>query len=659
MSSFIVVRLVPESPVDGGTFATYLDDLRLQVFDAYSGDPLSGFVYSSPYVLTQAGGLFGGWISVVSITTSAPTPFVSANNYGKTLTFKSTDGIPEGSWVFSEDQTTIDPGSGMQVTQVSGTTVQLNNTLTKHVPAGTVVTFIAQSQSGDPNSATPFSFNLTTTNTQTSDGLGVLTFTDASGITVGMQVSGGFIAPGTIVAEVSTSTNIVTLSKGFAGTPSAAIPVSFTLNPPFANFSLTPLSGTPTANPINLKFTNTSGIAVGMTVVPVPGLVDPGTVVTNVTGSVVTLSKKLSTSLSGQSLTFIFPLSSGIAQHTEVIGTTPFFGLQALLGPASVATAVIPLFAPPPPNGYLDITIKVTRGSELIPINTKFYNVPVENSALPTPDQYQGIPVNETSLYLALPPPVSSNTISLVIPSDGSAPQFDALYAAMQTALTNDPISSTPTIASLISSPASCSRIAYDIVWSCQNTLPAPPDTLESLYTNPPNPGGTADNSNNSTNNLEQDRNKFEGTLNSFYSTRNAQAERLTKFVAAVSAAVVCEQASLNSGSALLEFPVDPSSTFATEVLSEILLQGVEANGSGGIHFGVPAAYFYALGANLDKSTSAQRRFQQATGDDIERLLQQFSTAENANIISDQDSEKFVTSPFTSISIARSRRPEG
>jgi len=651
MSSFIVVRLVPESPVDGGTFSTYLDDLRLQVFDAYSGDPLGGFVYSSPYVLTQGGGLFGSWVSVVSITTSAPTPFVGANDYGKTLTFESTDGIPEGSWVFSEDQKTIAPGAGMQVTQVSGTTVQLNNTLTSYVPAGTVVTFIAKSQSGDPNSATPFSFNLTTNNTQTVDGLGVLAFADASGITVGMQVSGAFVAAGTIVAEVNPSTNTATLSKGFSGTPPAATPVTFTLNPPFANFSLTPVSGTPTAHPAKLKFSDTSGIAVGMTVVPVAGLVDPGTVVSNVTSSIVTISKPLATSLSGQSLTFIFPLSSGIAQHTEVIGTTGAFGLQALLGPASVATAVIPLFNPPPANGYLDITIKATRGTELIPINTKFFNVLVENSALPTPDQYQGIPTNETSLYLALPPPVNSNTISLIIPSDGSAPQFDALLEAMQTALTNDPISSTPTVASLITSPASCSRIAYDIIWSYQNTLPAPPDALESLYTNPPNPGGSADNSNNSTNNLEQDRQKFEGTLNSFYSTRNAQAERLTKFVAAVSAAVVCEQASLNSGTALLEFPVDPSATFATEVESEILIQGIEAGGSGGLNFGVPAAYFYALGANLDKSTSAQRRFQQATGDDIERLLQQFASAENSRIISDQDSEKFVTPAFNTISI--------
>ena len=592
-----------------------------------------------------------------------------------------------------------------------GTTVQLQNTLTTYVPAGTVVTFIQQALSGDPNSAIPFSFNLTTSSTQTANNLAVLTFNDASGVTVGMQVGGDpSIATGTYVAEVDTSAKIVTLSKGFTAAPTGPITVTFTLGSPvspFANFAVTATSGTPAAAPTKIKFPSTNGIAVGMTVEPVTGLVDPGTVVTNVTNTIVTVSKALLANVAGKSLTFIFPVSSGIVQHTEVIGTTGFLSLQAVLGSASVATAVIPLFAPPPTNGYLDITIQATRDSEVIPVNTTFYNVLVQNSALPTPDQFQEIPDDETSLYIALPPPpVAANSISLVIPSDGSAPEFNTLLTAMQNALQNDPIqnvsfpltplsgspAANPTtlnftagqtsgivvgmglspipglvlpnttvtgvtsttislsqallgsvsgstiltftaVGSLIGSPSLCTRVAYDVVWSYQNALPAPPDALESLYTNPPNPGGSADNSDSGTNNLEQDRQKFEGTLNSFYSTRNATAERLTKFVAAVSAAVLCEQASLNSAAALLEFPVDPTSPFATEVESELLLQGVEANGSGGVTFGVPAAFFYALTSNLDKSTSAQRRFQQATGDDIERLLQQFEVAENAGIL--------------------------
>src|SRR5208337_4234985 len=108
-----------------------------------------------------------------------------------------------------------------------------------------------------------------------------------------------------------------------------------------------------------------------------------------------------------------------------------------------------------------------------------------------------------------------------------------------------------------------------------------------------------------SSTNLETDRIKFEGTLNSFYSTNNATAQRLTKFVAAVAAAIYCEDLSLSGTTALVQFPVDPSASFATSVESEVLLQGLgnTAAGSSGINFGVPAAFFYALGAKLDQST--------------------------------------------------------
>ena len=91
------------------------------------------------------------------------------------------------------------------------------------------------------------------------------------------------------------------------------------------------------------------------------------------------------------------------------------------------------------------------------------------------------------------------------------------------------------------------------------------------------------------------DRQKFEGALNSFYATRNASAERLTKFVAAASAALACEQISASAPTALLEFPVDPSASFASAVESEILLSGLGAGGPSGLSFGVPAAFFYAL----------------------------------------------------------------
>ena len=133
------------------------------------------------------------------------------------------------------------------------------------------------------------------------------------------------------------------------------------------------------------------------------------------------------------------------------------------------------------------------------------------------------------------------------------------------------------------------------------------------------------------------DRQKFEGALNSFYATRNASAERLTKFVAAASAALACEQISASAPTALLEFPVDPSASFASAVESEILLSGLGAGGPSGLSFGVPAAFFYALGAGLDKASKVAQRLRLATGDAVERLRQQFAAAEDAGVITDSE----------------------
>ncbi|MGA2829337.1 MAG: hypothetical protein ABSF03_24865, partial [Streptosporangiaceae bacterium] len=510
-----------------------------------------------------------------------------------------------------------------------------------------------------------------------------------------------------------TSTAVI-LSQGLQpGFPSSGESVTFTLTPPYVSFPLKPSSATPTGDPkkptkLIFPANGTDGVAVGMTLSPVNNLIKPGTTVTSVTSTEVNLSKGFEGPLSaGQEVTFTFPLSSGIVQHTEQ--TSAEISIPGLppnvMIPAAVATAVIPLnpvvspvttatttekcpldtvvmtFGPggtaqinvgmsvsstitaPDPiapgttvqsvtattvtlstgvsadvpigsditftinSDYLDININATRGAEIIPISNTFYNVLTSSDI---PSDPTAISYSDTSLYVALPPQPGTNPISLAIPSDGSAPPFDQLLPAIQAALTNDTILDT-TVASLSASPADCTRVAYDIIWSYQNALPAPPDPLEFLYTNPPNPGGGGGNSsgNSSNNNFEQDRQKFEGTLSSFYSARNANAERLAKFVAAASAAVFCEQASVNSTAALLEFPVDPSSAFAAAVESEVLLEGLGVTGPSGLDFGVPAAFFYALGANLDKTTTAAQRFQMATGDAIERLLQQFSAAAN------------------------------
>jgi hypothetical protein len=648
---YIVIRLVPESPVDGATFAGYLDGLALQVFDAHTLEPRSDFASFSPLTLGPGP---SPYISLASVPTSGSTAYDSLNqNYGTVLTFNTTAGIPVGSYVYTLDETTIAPARNLQVTNITATTVELSDNLTTYVPAGTVVLFQLQLHSSDPANPPAFSFSLTTQSAVTPiDGqFLVLNFTDATGVTVGMAVTGPGIPPatpgtlGTTVAETLpahlASPKGVLLSKPLLNSPPVGSSFTFTLNPPYAAFSLTP-SVAASLTTLTFIKNDTNGVAVGMTLTPVSGFISPGTTVASVTSTAVVLSTRLLRPVQvGDVIAFVFPLSSGIAQHVDVV-SSGLFGWTHSIVPAAVATAIIPLNQALVLSDYLDIRIAATRGSEIISLNTTYHNVLVTADALPTtPEQYEAIAEGLTSLYVALPPQPGTTPIALEMPSDGSAPSFDLLYQAIESALVHDPFGAT--VFSLISSPAQCARVAYDIVWSYQNTLPAPPDPVDSLYTNPPNPGGGGSTSTNNTgsNNFEQDRQKFEGSLSSFYSTRNANAERLAKFVAAVSAAVVCEQASLNSTAALLEFPVDPTSAFAATVESQLLVGGLGVAGTSGLTFGVPAAFFYALGANLDKSTTPAHRFQMATGDAIDRLLQQFATAANAHVISETD-EPFV-----------------
>ena len=570
---FIVIRLVPESPVDGTTFYnTYLHDLSLEIVDANTGNTISKPAVVSPLTVLQWPPGSGACVTIASEETSGDTSYnksSSTYDYGDVLPIGDLSGISIDSFVLSADQTTIPADAndkkGLKVKEITPGQVTLNASLPNFVPAGTPVSFIGQPQS---------TVDLTT-------------------------------APGYAIFTCEPS-------KGESAT-------------------LTFQSG------------QTSGIPIGAMLDLIAGLVGPKTQVTGATGTTLTISPGLLAKLpANQKLTFRFPLSSGIAQHTETlpVAWAFFFGEFYAVIPAAVATAVLPVTLTGTLPPYLGIKVSATHGTgpnaQEIPDSTIYYNVKVQNGELPAAGQYQAIPESETSLYLTLPPLPGKNTILVDMPGDGTPPAFGTLFQHISDALKNDPIDGV-TPATLINSSAHCRRIAYDIVWSYQSDLPALPDPLESLYTNPPNPGGGGSGS--SSSNYEMDRQKFEGALKSFYSTRNASAERLTKFVAAASAAVACEQLSRSATTALLEFPVDPSAALAGAVESEILLQGLGAAGTAGLDFGVPAAFFYVLGASLDQTTNAEQRFQMATGDSVERLLHHFGTATDTGLIG--DSERF------------------
>ena len=692
-TSYVVIRLVPEAPIDGATFSSYLNGLTLQAVDAYTGEVISDAAYGSPLTMFPYGFVDSQQMLYASSQEVAVnTPYDSSNqDYGSTLQLLSTDGISVGSYPF----TATDANSGspaiplgsFTVTEVTADSVTVTPDLSNYVAAGVPVTFIG------PNIE---NLSGTVTNPSTSSSSGgndlsfpasspsgtaksnVLNVTDTAGVMVGMGVAGSGIPSGTVVIGVSPSAGEVIISQAATETIDGNSNITFTLEAPFVSFTRLAVEAKAGSQPdttvIEFKAdplfpeANPSGIPVGALVSPVDSLIAPGTTVIAATQNSLTVAPSLLGPpsqgwLFGQSLVFNFMLSSNIAQHTEPapgITVTALFGksFQTVL-PAAVATAVLPLTETKPP--YLDIQIQATRGAQTVPFTEIYHNVAVcQAQTLVTGDLFQQIPDSDTGLYLMLPPPPGVDTIELAIPSDGSAPRFDDLYAAMQTALTNDKITdsngNTVTAGELINSSAWCTRVAYDIVWSYQNALPALPDPIESMYTTPPNAGGGGESvsSSGTSNNYEQDRQKFEGTLSSFYSTRNATAERLTKFVAAASAAAACEQYSAAATSALLEFPVDTSVGFANAVDSEILLQGI--NGSNGPSFAVPAAFFYALGNSLDKKTSAAQRYQSHTGDAIERLLQQFATAVDSSVI--DDSETFTdatlgTATVTSYQAAR------
>ena len=600
---YFVIRLVPTAAVDGPTFATYLDGLQLQIFqaDTPAGEPqpLTDIVYYSPLVVYQFPE-FGTSVppyTTVSLPTTAATQYDKATKkYGKTLAFNSTDGISVGSYLFSADPNspfapTNPPTAPLQVVDVQETLVTFQAELPNYARKGTIASFINTSNDSNPwipSNPAP-SFSLTPTGPATpedpatatsSNPLLVIPFASTAGVTVGMAVSASdnSVPAGTTVSEVDSTKSTVTLSTPLSSQLATGASITFTLSPPFVSFSLTPKSA---ATVSQLVFASTTGVTVGMTVTSSDSSVAAGTTVAavnNKTGTV-TLSSALSQPTSGSTtitfntvpastpiqltpsssnnisqltfgapaspngasgvacgmtvtssqaglipngttvieanqttvtlsqlfngswtspnaVMFTFPLSSGIVQHIEEITwySWNFFSSSSyVIAPMAVATAVIPLNPSAATlindNDFINVSVIAKRNSQNIPIDQIFYNVLVNTDNLPAVQAFQLIPTADTAFYISLPPvPGTTVPISLTAPSDGSAPPFDDLYSAIQSAMASDPIigptlpasPSDATIATLISSlaPDQCTRLAYEIVWSNQNAAADAPRSI-------------------------------------------------------------------------------------------------------------------------------------------------------------------------------------
>jgi hypothetical protein len=224
----------------------------------------------------------------------------------------------------------------------------------------------------------------------------------------------------------------------------------------------------------------------------------------------------------------------------------------ALLDRAPVATAAIEVPDPLPFAEYqnADLALVVTRTAganppQTIQIKEFHFNVDTVTGTLPgnnSPITYAGM--GPPAAYLYLPKPLiglAPGTAHVQVPTDGSAPPYAAVRAAIQTVLAADPGAGAPSLADL--TPAQCRHLAWEIVANhALDPLPEPDGDLEKLYLGDD----------------ETARQQFEADLVTYYATQAGNADVIAKFAYAVAAAEACRQLSQSASRAGLAVPVFP-----------------------------------------------------------------------------------------------------
>jgi hypothetical protein len=315
-------------------------------------------------------------------------------------------------------------------------------------------------------------------------------------------------------------------------------------------------------------------------------------------------------------------VESRITQHFEIIPdakqkefTRNFF---------AVATAVIEI-----PKDYpwiseyraIDVRLVITRDGNEIVHKQFYYNLPLAPVALPkNPNEFPKL--EPISLHLALPAPGQQLTTIAGEPADVALPDFASVREAMESVLRaeagTDTESGLAGIANL--TREQCRHIAFEITWDpTRYPLPVPPRPLEVIYTGPQ----SADSDD------ERDRRNFENALVAHYSRLNSQAEHLTSFVFAVSAAIWCEQETKKATRAGFSFPVFPA---APAQEAKVILNG----GDTPLGFDVPAEYFYAVTAILPLQVMREERFQMTVLSPEEQTVANIKRALNQHLITER-----------------------
>ncbi|OAQ74289.1 insecticidal toxin complex protein [Pochonia chlamydosporia 170] len=348
-------------------------------------------------------------------------------------------------------------------------------------------------------------------------------------------------------------------------------------------------------------------------------------------------------------------LKTAILQHFKIQLPAP------VIRPLSVATAVIVLNVDPSHSEFdsLDLRLVITRNGNSIGKSPPLeFNVPVRSiqEPLPTePSTWIGLDYdsqNETDPvyragYVFVPPipKIVSNRPNLKLGQDGITPNFNSLVDLVNEVLADDHTSTDPdpntslqTRKTPLDAPQ-CLQIARELIYDrAVYPLPGPKNkSLEDMYSNP-----------NVASSDDQDRKQFEADINAYYSQHDAEATQLSNFVFAAASAIECEKSSIALSSASISFQIVSQPNQQPPFVSKaVIVKGVTSGTNPDSHlsptFGIPAAFFYALGFSLPSQLNTQDRLTSAYIASEAANLKKLQAAVDGGIINKAESAKTST----------------
>lgn len=240
-----------------------------------------------------------------------------------------------------------------------------------------------------------------------------------------------------------------------------------------------------------------------------------------------------------------------IVQHTMQVGP-----VTELL-PVATAIIVLPdstLVEYAEPDLMLYIDIKLKNGAMIIQRFPVDYNVAVAEVDT-IPDNPAGFrDLEPVAAYVALPISqlgLEKTDAVVVLPKDGAPPNFKELLDAVKKVLAGDPGKKVKVDLATLSL-ARCRHIAHEIAWN-RHVAPLPlvsADALERMYTVSGEESEGKERAN--------ARLQFEAALTQYRAVHDAEAEVLTRYIVALSAAIACENKSVAAKGAGLRFPIQP-----------------------------------------------------------------------------------------------------